>query len=62
MKTDVPVDKRRSLSMMVALGLMMANGARADARARRERVRRGSDRIVTTTGNSDGNSSGDSNR
>jgi hypothetical protein len=38
--SDRPVDKSRSLSMLLALGMVMANGARADARANRERLLR----------------------
>ena len=50
MPTDIsrnsnPVDnsspeRKRSLSMLMALGMMLANGARADARDSRERLRR----------------------
>jgi hypothetical protein len=41
-RTDggVPIDRKRSLSLLMTLGMMMANGAREDARDRRERVRR----------------------
>jgi hypothetical protein len=37
---NVPVDKQRSRSLMMALGMMLASGARADARDTRERLRR----------------------
>jgi hypothetical protein len=51
MKSDVsrnavPVDKKRSLSMLMTLGMMLANGARADARDSRERVRRQLERVA----------------
>lgn len=38
--SDRPVDRNRSLSMLLALGMVMANGARADARESRARVLR----------------------
>jgi hypothetical protein len=38
MKTNIPVDDRQSLSMLRALGVMLANGARANARDRRRQL------------------------
>lgn len=37
---DGPIDKQRSLSMLMTLGAIMADGARAEARQQRERLRR----------------------
>lgn len=42
-------DRKRSLSMMMTLGMVLANGARADARDSRERVRRQLDRAQNFT-------------
>ena len=39
MKTSTPVNKTISLSMMLTLGLMMANGAVAAAQHRKECIR-----------------------
>lgn len=39
-KTGDPFERKHSLSLMMALGMMLANGARADARDKRERLQR----------------------
>jgi hypothetical protein len=44
-KSNAPADKQQSLSMLMTLGVMLANGARADARDSRERVRRQLERM-----------------
>lgn len=37
---EKPVEKHRSLSMLLTLGTLMANGARAEAREHRDRLLR----------------------
>ena len=56
MKTNIPIDKSQSLSMLRALGLMLANGARADARESRERARRQLERAAVSGDSSRSNS------
>jgi hypothetical protein len=53
MKTNVPVDKKRSLSLLMTLGTMLANGARADARDSNERMRRQLERLENAARNRD---------
>jgi len=47
MKTNIPVNKAISLSMMLTLGAVMANGAAAVAQSKKECARR--DRMLETS-------------
>lgn len=46
MKTNIPVDKKQSLSMLRTLCAMLASGARAEAMDSRERARRQLERVA----------------